>query len=215
MSEEMRVDLGGGREALRAVNYPPNSKKSKEVPPEKVVEQVTTGSVTQRKKGIRGRIGESLGAGTSGLMEFVIMDVILPSARDLLYDTFTQGLHRAMYGHSGPAKPGTSGSHTNYNKVRSAFVSPATREGVRRAQNVHEFDDIILSSRGEAEEVLDRLRDLISQYDAATVADLYDLVGLTGNFADNRWGWYDLKSASVRPIRGGYLLNLPRTQAID
>lgn len=79
---------------------------------------------------------------------------------------------------------------------------------------MHDFSDIILASRADAEEVLDRLRDLVSQYDVATVNDLYDLVGLTGEFTDDKWGWTDLRTASVRVVRGGYLLNLPRTQPI-
>jgi hypothetical protein len=82
----------------------------------------------------------------------------------------------------------------------------------QRAQ--HDFSDIILASRADAEDVLDRLRDLINQYEMATVSDLYDLVGLTGEFTDDKWGWYDLRSAAVQAVRGGYLLRLPRTQPL-
>jgi hypothetical protein len=75
----------------------------------------------------------------------------------------------------------------------------------------HNFDDIILSSRGEAEEVLSQLVDMTLDYGQATVADLYDLVGITSEYTDRDWGWENLSSASVSRVRDGYMLNLPRT----
>lgn len=84
----------------------------------------------------------------------------------------------------------------------------------RQARANHDFGEIILATRAEAEDVLEQLRELINQYEIATVSDLYQLVGHTGEFTDDKWGWDDLRSASIRPIRGGYLLNMPRTQPI-
>jgi hypothetical protein len=84
-----------------------------------------------------------------------------------------------------------------------------------RTRAHHEFDDLILATRGEAEDVLDQMHELIDLYDQATVADLYSLVGIPGPYTDNTWGWYDLSNASVRHVRGGYMLVLPRTQAIE
>jgi hypothetical protein len=79
----------------------------------------------------------------------------------------------------------------------------------------HAFDEIVISSRQEAEEVLDRMYDLISRYDAATVADLYELTGLEGTHADQKWGWEDLRGSSVGRVRGGgYLLELPEPIAL-
>ena len=85
----------------------------------------------------------------------------------------------------------------------------------RTSRARHDFDEIILETRGEAEEVLSHLVDLTIDYQQATVADLYDLVGITSNFTDNKYGWTDLRSASVTRVRDGYLINLPRTQILD
>ena len=35
------------------------------------------------------------------------------------------------------------------------------------------------------------MQDIIKEYGFATVADLYDLVGVTGKYADNKYGWTD------------------------
>lgn len=84
----------------------------------------------------------------------------------------------------------------------------------RSAQATHNFDEIILESRAEAETVLERLIDTIDTFDVATVSDLYDLVGISGSFVDSQWGWTDLRDASLRRVRDGYLLNLPKTDRI-
>jgi hypothetical protein len=68
----------------------------------------------------------------------------------------------------------------------------------------------VIASRQEAEEVLDRMYDLISQYDAVTVAELYELTGLESSHTDQKWGWEDLRGSGVGRVRGGgYLLELP------
>ena len=49
----------------------------------------------------------------------------------------------------------------------------------------------------------------------ATIGDLYDLVGMTGDFTDNKWGWDNLSRASTTRVRDGYILVLPRPVVID
>ena len=70
-------------------------------------------------------------------------------------------------------------------------------------------------NRAEAEEVIDRLFELVSIYESATVADLYELVGLSSTHTDHKWGWTDLMGAGVSRIRGGYLLDLPDPEPLD
>jgi hypothetical protein len=66
-----------------------------------------------------------------------------------------------------------------------------------------------------ANEVINCLVDLIQDYGQATVSDLYDLVGITGNFTDNKYGWTDLRSATATRIHEGYMLNLPKPIPLD
>ena len=140
------------------------------------------------------------------------MEVLVPALKNMVSDAVSQGFERILFGEARPRSSARSG-RTNYSTYSDRTMDNR-RDMSRRARATHDFSDVILDNRGDAEDVLDRLRDLISQFEVATVSDLYDLVGLTGEFTDDKWGWYDLKSASVRVIRGGYLLNLPRTQPI-
>ena len=68
------------------------------------------------------------------------------------------------------------------------------REPSARNRSRHDFDDIVLDSRGEAEEVLSTLVDLVEDYGVASVADLYDLVGIESTFVDTKYGWTNLSS---------------------
>lgn len=85
----------------------------------------------------------------------------------------------------------------------------------QRGRARHDFDEIVLDERAEAEEVIDKLYEVVSRYEFATVADLYDLVGLPSNHTDHKWGWSDLRGAGVSRIRDGYLLDLPDPEPLD
>ena len=68
-----------------------------------------------------------------------------------------------------------------------------------------------MDNRADAEEVLDSMLATIDKYGIVSVADMYDLVGITGNYTDNKYGWTDLRSARIERERdGGYTINLPR-----
>lgn len=76
------------------------------------------------------------------------------------------------------------------------------------------MDEVIIETRVEAEHVLDRMVDLLKQYDQVTVSDLCDLVGATAAYTDNKWGWTDLRGADIRRVREGYLLKLPQPDSL-
>lgn len=48
--------------------------------------------------------------------------------------------------------------------------------------------------------------ELIDTYKLVSVADLKDLVGITGNYTDNRYGWTSIRSAEVVRVRDGYTI---------
>ena len=49
-----------------------------------------------------------------------------------------------------------------------------------------------------------------SQEKVDSVADLYGLVGIDSEYTDNKYGWTNLSSASIKATRDGYILDLPR-----
>ena len=72
-----------------------------------------------------------------------------------------------------------------------------------------------MASRTEAAEVIDRLFGLVERYGSASVADLYDMLDINKYPVDERWGWIDLRGATVTHVRNGYLLDLPKPEPIE
>jgi hypothetical protein len=228
MTENIDVDLGAGRQRSVPVDLPGNSRKlratraAQETPKEKRQEKIIVGEVVQRKKRFSRRFTEAFFGDekVGDALESFIAEILVSAFKSMVSDTVGQfsnalkdGSDRFLYGTTRRTITTARGPYTSYNRVTG--VRPAYNQISDRARTLHDFDDVILESRGEAEDVLDRMRELIAQFDVATVADFYDLVGITSDFPEERWGWTDLRSAKVTHVRGGYLISMPRAQPLE
>lgn len=206
---------------MSSSEFPPNSEKSKKNIDKDITPVVSTGAV-RRKRSLRKQFSETFVAGDAkSAVRYVIFDVLLPAAKDMVVEAGSQGIEKLIFGESrrrGSTAPqsGPTG-HVSYNRYSSAISrhSRPQRAISREARSKHNFDEIILDQRSEAEEVIDRLFEVVSRYDNATVADLYELVGLSATHTDHKWGWTDLYGAGVSRVRGGYLLDLPEPEPLD
>ncbi len=201
-------------------SYPSNSNKKKAEVRKKEITRVTTNEVVQRKKPLGRKVIESFtGDDIHSVGGYILMDVLLPAAKTAISDAVGQGIERLLFGDSRPRSSSTrigGGGYTSYNRMHSSSTRrDEPRTISRQARATHDFGEVILQTRGEAEDVLDQLTALIEQYDIATVSDLYQLVGITGNFTDDQWGWADLRGARVVRVREGYLIEVPRPTPID
>lgn len=206
----------------------PQATRTRSAVEPKKVERVTQGEVTRRKKPLGKRLKELFISGDSrSVWGFVAGDVLIPAAKDMITDAATQAVERMVFGESrgfrgrpGGFRPTGPSSHTPYNRYAqggsASWRAEPPRDSSRRARATHDFGEIILDSRGEAEQVIDALFEMVSQYSQATVADLYELVGISSAYTDNKYGWTNLQGAGVQHIRGGqFLLNLPKPEPLD
>lgn len=140
-------------------------------------------------------------------------EVFIPALKKMIVDIVTDGVSMIFYGEKTRRTSGVDRvSYQRFSDPRGASrPSPFTS-----ASSAYDYDKITLETRTEAEAVLASLDDLITTYGHASVADLYDLVGVTHNFTDNNYGWYNIAEARVSPaIGGGYCLRLPRVVPIE
>jgi hypothetical protein len=214
-------------------DYPANSHKIRQMTePEAVeepkkIEKVVEGVVVRRKKPFHKRFTENvIGGDLKTVGSYVMMEVLLPAVKDTIADAMSQGVERMLFGEarSTSRRPGTRlGTYNGYVSYNRYSPSASNRMGRkedranpgRRARAPHDFDDLILETRVEAEEVINRLFELVARYESASVADLYELVGAQANYTDDKWGWIDMQGANVRRVPRGYLLNLPRPEPIE
>jgi hypothetical protein len=208
----IRVDTGGGREEHRPVSVPANSHKAREEAKQAKpkTEPIVTGKVVQRKESPATRVLRNFIADDAGgIWQFVLNEVVIPAARNLIFDTGKAALERALFGDSRPSPASRFGQRFNYGGVSRTTTDPRPPLS-RQARATNDYKDIVVSSRTDAENVLDSLRGLVVEYGVASVSDLYGFVGMTADFTDEKWGWEDLRSAGIRMVSGGHMLVLPR-----
>lgn len=206
-------------------DFPPNSNVSKSEPEDKNIERVVSGEARRKKPSLAKQFKDTFIAGTMrSTVRYVALDVLLPMAKDTIVEVVEQGITKLIFGDSrryrgSSAPPSGPTGYINYSRISTgpmgSRMGSSSRALSRRARAAHDFDEIVLDSRTEAEEVIDRLFDLVSRYESASVADLYELVGLTPAHTDHKWGWTDLRGAGVSRIRDGYLLDLPDPDPLD
>lgn len=203
------------------MEFPPNSRKQQVEP--KRIEQVTTASATRRKRGLGKQFRHTfINGDAQSASQYVILNVLVPTVRDVLMEGMTSFIEKMIYGDARPRRGGsgplTGGQgYISYNRMSQPGRPPAVPPTISRASRArHSFDELVIPTRQEAEEVLDRLFDLLSKYESVSVADLYELTGVASSHTDHKWGWEDLSGAGVGRVRGGgYVLNLPEPQSLD
>ena len=119
----------------------------------------------------------------------------------------------SLYGGRGGGKRPTADkvSYRDYNDISRSDSRSYDRT---RTNSGYSYDDIVLESRGEAEAVLSRMDEIMDEYNIVRVADLYDLVGVTGNYTDNNYGWTNIRNAKIVRVRDGYKIDMPRALPI-
>lgn len=73
--------------------------------------------------------------------------------------------------------------------------------------------NVVYTTKEDAEQVLEAMRDLLNQYEQVTVADFLELSGIASKFSDNQIGWTDLADVSIKKDKG-YILQLPQAQTL-
>ena len=195
--------------------YKSNSNKSKqEQTNQHKVEKIVTGTViTKKKTGLRKFADEFISDDAKNIKSYVIKDVIIPALKKVISDIVRDGIDMILYG-----GVGDSGRRSNVDRIsyRNYYDNRSSvRRDDRTYSSVYDYDDIILATMGEARDVLSRMDELIDTYGMVSVADLYDLVGISGNYTDNKYGWTNLKTARITRVRDGYRIEMPRAMVIE
>lgn len=201
------------RQAAQKAATPPEEREK--------VEKVISGTVIQKKPNMLKRLGRNMVADdVTNVGDFVFTDVVMPAVRNLMYDIVSQGTHRVLFGTARGRRgvvPGYGGPVANlktaYNRVNTESA-PTSSAMSREDQARHNFDELYLPSHADAMEVLENLVARVDRYGSASVSDLYDYLGVTGGFTDQKYGWTNLSSADVRQTRRGFVFDLPRPQVL-
>lgn len=204
------------------MDYPSNSNKAKSLQPAKPerppVEKVVKGKVIQKKKKLSKRLLEAFGVPESkGVAAYIFQDVMVPAVKEMIYAMIVGGASMSLFNEVRDRSRfgGRSGyrDYNGYSRI-TKVSSPGQRNDRQTYQAATAFDEIVLEQKADAEEVLERLVDLVDTYGQATVADLYDAVGVTKDYTSTRWGWRNLASARIIAVRDGWMIDLPKEEEL-
>lgn len=200
--------------------YPDNSHSARErkqdgaSPPDKKLDKVVSGETKTRKKSeVKKFANIFVPEDVDNVKSYILMDVIVPGIKNAIADVVSI----VLFGEAGRlGGRREKGSRVSYQKYYDDRRDDRRDYGRPRAAAGFEFDDIIFESRGDADLVLDQLESAIANYGLASVADLYDLAGITcRSYTANKYGWTDIRTAKIIRLRDGYTLQLPRTVQIN
>ena len=189
-------------------SYPGNSDRAKE---KKEIVPIAKARV-KRESTARKVVGEIIREDARSVGETVLWDVIIPTVKNLISDTVTRGIESMLYGDSRPRSRNSYSDYSGYSRPKGSRDRHAERRSARQAEP--ERNEIIFDSRSDANDVIDRMSDLIDQYGQASLADLNALIGASSNFIDDNWGWTDMSSFNVRQVRDGFMLTHDEPQSL-
>lgn len=199
--------------------YQPNSHRSKELAAteserEKKVEKVVNGTVKTRDNKGRKFADIFISEDAANVKSYIFMDVLVPAIKKAISDIVTDGIDMILYGGTGRSE---RSNRTNKVSYRSYYDDKRSdrRDGTYASRSRFDYDDIIFETRVEAEEVRRQMLDVIARYGFVTVADMYDMAGLTPPYTANSYGWVNIRTAEPVRVRDGYILRLPKASPID
>lgn len=212
-------------------NITPNSHKYKEEQAEKAAISdkklspvISAGKARVKKKSGFSNITKSIiSDDAQNVKSYILMDVLIPSFKKAISDIVTNGIDIILYGETGHTKKSNAGrvSYRNYydDKSSDRFSRSSSnrdeQDTSRGRSGKALFDDIIVDSRGEAEDILSRMSEYLDQYPVISVADLYDLANITSfPHTYNNYGWKSIAEAKPLRVNDGWLIKMPPVVAL-
>lgn len=192
-------------------DYPSNSHKSKKKEI-KEIQKVVSGEVkTKKQSELKKFASIFVPDDVDDVKTYILTEQILPTARDLIFDI----IKTIIYGGDSRDYRRAGSSRTSYERY---YDDRNARKTSYAKRNTYDYDDIVFRSRGDAEEVLETIDDLMERYHNVSIADLYEAAGLDCPHTYNRYGWDDnnnLRNAKIVRSGDGYMIKLPKARPLD
>ena len=157
----------------------------------------------------------------------IMSDVIVPAIKEMIFNGFRDALSMLLWGDVRQSRStlrtggGIVRDYTSYNTISSNRSRDRVRADIPEYSDSPRYNNLVFEIRGDAESILFNMRDYINTYDDIQIVKLYELVeeqtGIQMRMTpqDAKFGWSDLTNAYVKPVRGGYLLELPNPIVLE
>ncbi|MBP5324669.1 MAG: hypothetical protein J6Y86_04165 [Pseudobutyrivibrio sp.] len=192
------------------------------------VKKVIKGNATFAKPSLLRRIKNTfISDDASNVGSYIVDDIIIPSIQDGIMNSIISAATMIFGRGRGPYygyRPYNNVSRASWRQPDRYDNTPYDRYGYRRDDRVasdyrstRSYKDVEIPSYEEALDVIHELYSLLENYHMVRVSDYFSAAGLTGEFTDNQWGWYDLppRIAPRRTMTGRWTIDLPRPEPLN
>lgn len=193
----------------------------------KAVEKVIVGEVVIQKKSFGRKARDAVvAADFKSVGGYLIWDVMIPAVKNMIVDTATKGIERAIYGDRAIRSRNNIGNResrltTHRYPYEQRHSDPLNRNraldarGREISQRAVDREKYILPTREDADRVIDEMTDIIERDDFVTLATLKELIGVRSDHVDYKWGWRSLVGVQSVQVREGYLIDFPSPIQVD
>lgn len=187
---------------------------------QKMLPVVQKGGVVSTKKPLSKKFADTfIQDDINDVKSYVLEDVIIPGIKNTILDVLSMMFFHESY----------RGGDRRYSKeekydysARYKYKSNSSKRKKRdddedeyeRNEKV-DYRNIVLKNRSDAEDVVREMRKRIKDFDTVSVADLFDLIDVSGKYTDNNWGWDDPNEIGVRRVSNGYLIDVAEAKLLD
>lgn len=237
MTDEIEDGSAGNAKLVRKPRNEGSNNRTKPpsspLPEKQKMEKVISGPVSKRQRTFGDKVKNALFGDTAKTIgSYIIWDIAVPAAKNMLYEMIVGGASMRLFGEPRAndriARDRGRSVVVPYDRFYRGNDGPRDqrhRDGrspsASATRSRFNFDDLVLSSKADAEDALESLFDAVDKYGQVTVSDFYDVLGM-GNeatFVDREFGWTDRElqpqNSYVERVREGYILVLPRPIHLD
>lgn len=206
MPDEVVIQTEYGSDKIVA---PSNSKtKQERVKPEAVAKGMV------KKESLAKKVfSEFITCDLSTVAETALRDILMPYIKDAMLDILHDSVDMVFNG--GVSRRtrrniSSGGSYVSYGSYYSGSSKGSESQRVADRRAGYDFKEITFRTRAEAEDIIERMYDILDTDGSVTVADFYSLSGIRSVYTDETYGWKNLRAVTVRKVRDDYIIVLPK-----
>ena len=190
-------------------------RNNEKVTEEKNIKPVTS-NVTIKKQSEINKFGKKIfSEDAKSVGSHVIDSVVVPNIQKLITDIVKNAIDWLIYGVRGSSQNNSGIRNVSYSSYYDRNRNTSQPQPTISAPSVIAINEVIFNDRGEAEEVLLRLREILNRYGVVSVSEFYELIDKSCDFTVNKYGWRDLSNASVIRKGSGYCISFPKISPIE
>ena len=141
---------------------------------------------------------------------FFLFDVFIPMTRNIVGNVLISGGKNISGGYSGMMMGSGKKSYENYYNGGVSYIGSSMNSKQTRTK-LFDCEHVWYSSLAKAQEVIDKMNEVLRQYPVVSVADMKEISKLESKIipGDQHRGWTDLQDVKWYSDHGGYTVVYP------